>query len=187
MFEPFRDALRGFSARLEPDERRRVTATMREALVHARLALQDLRGALAATEARIAAERADLETVRRREGLAAAAGDEETVRIARRFAAQHAERLLVLETKQMAQQQELRLAEREYDEMLAQLRLAARGVAPDRAGAAAEAMRDVEAALEADLPPSPADAAEPAPRRSRADREADAAARLAELKRRMGK
>ena len=43
MFEPLRDALRGLSMRLDPDERRAATHAMRDALVHARVGLTDLR------------------------------------------------------------------------------------------------------------------------------------------------
>jgi len=130
MFEPLRDALRGFSTRLDPDERRSMTQAMRDALVHAKLGLNDLRASLAATNARLAAERAELDTVRRRQGLAAQIGDQETVAIAERFAVQHQERVAMLETKQMVQQQELSLAERDYEDMSAELRLILSGVAP---------------------------------------------------------
>ena len=71
-------------------------AGMREAMVHAKLAINDLRAALGVTEQRLRAEQAELETVRRRQGLAAEIGDSETVSIAERFAAQHAERVAVL-------------------------------------------------------------------------------------------
>ena len=130
MFEPLRDALRGLSTRLDPDERRTMTQAMRDALVHAKLGLNDLRALLATTNTRLAAERAELETVRRRQGLAAQINDEETVAIAERFASQHQERVLMLETKQMVQQQELSLAERDYEEMSVELRLIKSGVAP---------------------------------------------------------
>jgi hypothetical protein len=130
MFEPLRDALRGFSSRLDPDERRSMTQAMRDALVHAKLGLNDLRASLATTNARLAAERTELDTVRRRQGLAAQIGDQETVAIAERFAVQHQERVAMLETKQMVQQQELSLAERDYEDMSAELRLILSGVAP---------------------------------------------------------
>lgn len=185
MFEPFQDALRGLSARLTPDERRQTTARMREALVHAKLALQDLRAGLAATDQRLTAEQAELDTVRRRQALAAEIGDQETVQIAERFAQQHAERVQVLETKRMAQEQELALAEREYEEMSAQLRRAADGLAPT-SDPMADAMREVDAAIAGDPGAPSADEVMP-PRRSRAEREAEAEARLAALKRQLGK
>ncbi len=169
MFEPLRDALRGFSTRLDPLERRAMTQSMRDALVHAKLGLNDVRASLATTSARLASERAELETVRRRQGLAAQIDDQETVAIAERFAVQHQERVAMLETKQMVQQHELSLAEREYEDMSAELRLILSGVAP---GARTTASTATDATESADV---------------WADREADADQRLAALKRRMGK
>ena len=173
MFEPLRDALRGFSTRLDPDERRSMTQAMRDALVHAKLGLHDLRASLATTTARLAAERAELETVRRRQGLAAQIDDQETVAIAERFAVQHQERVAMLETKEMVQQQELSLAERDYEDMSTELRLILSGVAP---GERTTASTTASAAEDPTVPGH-----------TRAEREADAEQRLADLKRRMGK
>ncbi|WP_411281769.1 hypothetical protein [Gemmatimonas sp.] len=203
MFEPLRDALRGFSTRLDPAERRTAAQAMRDALVHAKLGLNDLRASLATTHTRLASERAELDTVRRRQGLAAEINDQETVAIAERFAVQHQERVAMLETKQMVQQQELSLAERDYENMAGELRLILSGVAPggargarpndsgadlDRGDAATvsadddvvDVFDDAPADLQADPVLSPA-------RRTRAEREADADERLAALKRRLGK
>jgi hypothetical protein len=192
MFDQLRESIRALSDRLAPEERRRVVAAMRDAMVHAKMGLQDLREGIASTEARLQSERAELETVRRRQGLAAQIGDNETVAIAERFAAQHAERVAVLESKLMVQQQELSLADRELDEMASQLRLAASGVAPGGVSPETAARREVDDFLSgADDATSEGggDAGEAAapPRRSRAQREADAEDRLADLKRRMGK
>ena len=213
MFEPLRDALRGLSTRLDPDERRTMTQAMRDALVHAKLGLNDLRALLATTNTRLAAERAELETVRRRQGLAAQINDEETVAIAERFASQHQERVLMLETKQMVQQQELSLAEREYEEMSVELRLIKSGVAPGArsekpgtafgAAAAAESVRSdglpadldledktaagVNSVLDDPLADPLTESVASPTRRTRVEREADAEQRLAALKRRMGK
>ena len=74
--------------------------------MHAKLGLSELRDAAKATEARVVTERAELETVRRRQGLAAQINDLETVAIAEKFAVQHAGRLAVLEAKMQVQQQE---------------------------------------------------------------------------------
>jgi len=199
MFEPLRDALRGFSTRLDPDERRAATQSMRDALVHAKLGLNDLRALLAATNTRLAAERAELETVRRRQGLAAEISDQETVAIAERFAAQHQERVAMLETKQMVQQQELSLAERDYEEMAGELRLILSGVAPGAARGATPGAAPGAGSTDSVADPHAGDAAEgredglpdvsndSPTRRTRAEREADAEERLADLKRRMGK
>ncbi|QJR36028.1 hypothetical protein [Gemmatimonas groenlandica] len=214
MFEPLRDALRGFSTRLDPDERRTATQAMRDALVHAKLGLNDLRASLASTNARLASERAELETVRRRQGLAAQIHDEETVAIAERFAVQHQERVAMLETKQMVQQHELSLAERDYEEMAGELRMILSGVAPgarSNTTAAREPMApddmsagtsfehggaaDIDSELDDpmldpisdSMSATDADPTNAPTRRTRAEREADAEQRLAALKRRMGK
>lgn len=208
MFDDLRESLRHLSDRLDPNERRRMTTGMREALIHARLGIKDLRDALAATDTRLAAERRELETVRRRQGYAADVGDTETVAIAERFAQQHAERVAVLESKRMVQEQELLLAEREYDSMSVELKRVLSGLAPQGSTAATEAAREVDALLADDAglagtggatatgaggPSSgddplgdPLSGGDAPARRSRADREADAEARLAEMKRRLG-
>ncbi len=185
MFDQIRDSLRMLADRLAPEERQRVTASMRDALVHAKLAIADLRENARTTEARLATERAELETVRRRQGLAAQINDTETVGIAERFAAQHAERVAVLESKLMVQQQELALVEREYDEMTAQMRLAMSGIAPGGMSPEMAAKRELDAFL-SDQPLDDHPQSVPT-RRTRAEKEADAESRLADLKRRMGK
>jgi hypothetical protein len=190
MFDQLRDSLRSLSGRLAPEERRRVVSTMREAMVLAKVSLRDLRDAMATTESRLAKERAELDTVRRRQGLAAGIGDTETVAIAEKFAAQHAERIAMLETKLMAQQQELAVADRELDDMASQLRMAMAGVDTTANGPDATALREGDDLLsdspQGSGPDSGEHEAAPA-RRSRAEREADAEDRLAALKRRMGK
>ncbi len=198
MFDQLRDSLRALSDRLGPEERRRVVSSMRDAMVHAKLGLQDLREGIAVTESRLATERTELETVRRRLGLAAQINDSETVAVAERFAAQHAERVAVLESKRMVQQQELTLAERELDEMSSQLRMAASGIAPGGVGDDVTAARELDAFLAGDpMTDAAGSSAEDGPaaasgggatvRRTRAEREAEAEERLAALKRRMGK
>lgn len=192
MFDDIRESLRNLSGRLDPDERRRMTAGMRDALIHARLGIKDLQSALAATDTRLVAEQKELDTVRRRQGYAADIGDNETVEIAEKFAQQHAERVAVLESKRMSQQQELDLAEREYESMSGELKRIMSGMAPQASTPESEAQREVDALL-SDDPIEAANAAasarsrldEPA-RRSRAEKEADADARLAEMKRRLG-
>lgn len=157
-------------------------------MVHAKLAISDMRAALTVTDQRLRAEQAELDTVRRRQGYAADIGDNETVAIAERFASQHAERVAVLESKRMVQQQELALAEREYESMSAELRQVLSGVATDSHGYEAAAAREVNDAI-GDVPGTDGigiDTPPQAARRSRAEREADADARLADLKRKLG-
>ena len=187
MFDQLRDAMRGFSERSGPDERRRAAHAMKEALVHAKMGVQDLRSAVAVTERRVNDERDELATVERRLGLAAQINDQETVTIAERFRAQHAERLAVLETKLMSQQQELKLMERELEEMTVQLRRAMSGLPINpSAGIEHDAMAEVESAINGDMNAAP-DEELKSPRLTRAEKEAVAEDRLAELKRRMGK
>jgi hypothetical protein len=174
------DLLRGRTA---PADRAAQIRSMKQALVHARLAVDDLRDGVRVTERRLETERAELTTVRRRRDLAAGIGDTETVAVATRYEAQHAERIAVLETKLVAQSAEVELAERELAEMTAQLRSAAVGVGdgpaprppsdadlglPDDSGLAGE-LNELRRASE------------------RAAKEREADARLEELKKRMGR
>ena len=161
---------------------------MKDALVHGRLALSDLQEGIAVTQQRLEGERKELATVERRLGLAAGIDDAETVAVAERFVAQHTERVRVLETKLLAQEQEHALAQREYEQMKRELKRAMAGLPLGSEGHEAAAMREVEEAL-GDRPGA-AEQAEldaMARARSRADREADASARLAALKRQLGK
>lgn len=191
MFNEFREALRDLlHGNVSPVERRAMLAVMKETLVHARLGLDDLRAGVEQTRKRLERERRELETVQRRKGLAQGIADAETVQIAERFEAQHAERVAVLERKLGAQEGELALVEREVEEMTQQLKAAAAGVgsgmAPGSvagapgAGPGEAGLDDERSALEQEM--AGLDRAQ-----RRAAAEADADARLAELKRRMGK
>jgi acyl CoA:acetate/3-ketoacid CoA transferase alpha subunit len=176
----FRELLHG---NVPPEGRRELIAVMKDTLVQARMAMDDLRDGVEITRKRVAQERADLETVRRRKGLAQGVGDLETVGIAERFEAQHAERHAVMEKKLAAQEGELALLERDVAEMKEQLRAALAGVGSGMASGSADVkdpLDDGRAATEQQL-----NELKRAERRASAD--ADADARLAELKRRMGK
>jgi hypothetical protein len=176
VFEKLRQSVRDAMDRAtSPAEGRAVLALMREALVEAKMGLDDLRKGLAQTRKRLDAERAELETVRRRARLAADIQDRETVQIAERYERHHAERVAVLEQKLAAQETELSLVEREVEEMTQQFKAAGAGV-----GQTAPRM----------TVPDPSEDEEFDRLRRSADRsarEADAERRLAELKRRMGK
>lgn len=165
-----------------PHERGAALARMKDTLATARIGLADLRTGLEQTRKRLATERGELETVLRRKGLAARINDAETVAIAARFEAHHAERVVVLERKLAAQQEELQLAEREVTEMAEELRVALRGGPSPRA---AEATLDPASGSEAGAAAEELDRLTRA--RARADRDAEAAAKLEALKRRMGK
>jgi hypothetical protein len=178
----FHDLLHG---QVPPGGRRELLGVMKETIVQARMALDDLRDGVAATRRRLETERRELDTVRRRKGLAQGVADAETVSIAERFEAQHAERLAVLERKLAVQQAELELVEREVEEMKAQFKAAAAGVGSGMAAgatdpAALDPLDGGRAALEREL-------GELARKARREDAAAAAEAQLAELKRKMGK
>jgi hypothetical protein len=182
VFEKLRASMRDLLDSTPPHERGAALARMKDTLATARIGLGDLRTGLDQTRARLAAERGELETVRRRKGLAARISDSETVTVAARFEAHHAERVLVLERKLAAQEEELQLAEREVAEMGEELRAALRGGPSARAP---ESTLDPADSTEAAAAAEELDGLTRA--RARADRDAEAAAKLEALKRRMGK
>jgi hypothetical protein len=190
MFDSFRQSLRDLMDRATPPEERRAgLARMKQTLVTARMGLDDLRRGLAVTRERLLREQQELETMRRRKGLAAGINDAETLALAEKYETHHAERAGVLARKLEAQEAELAIAERDVAEMTAELRNAMAGIP----GAASRASAiDTEAAAEAEAAAddrsdiaSEIDALGRA--NARSAREADADARLAELKRRMGR
>jgi len=194
VFESLRKSLDDLLSRsTPPEERRQIVSRMRDTLVQARVGLQDLRDGLEKSRRRLEAERRELDTVQRRKRLAEQINDSETVRLATQYEELHAERIQVLTRKLEAQESELALAERDVAQMMTELRSAASGIAPgsDRSGSTAAmnaAMDEIESDLGGDADRSIREEIDGLSRaRSRADREADAARRLEELKRRMGK
>jgi chromosome segregation ATPase len=194
VFESLRKSLDDLLSRsTPPEERREIVSRMRDTLVQAKVGLQDLRDALAQAQRRLEAERRELDTVQRRKRLAEQINDAETVRLAGQYEQMHAERVAVLTKKIEAQESELALAERDVGQMMTELRQAASGVPlpGDRSAAAMNAAMDE---VESDL--NAASGQKESLRqeidglsrtRTRADHEADAARKLEELKRRMGK
>ena len=185
MFDDIRHAFRELlHGNVPPEGRRELIAVMKDTLVQAKLALDDLREGVDITRKRVAQETMELETIRRRKGLAQNVNDAETVTIAERFEQQQAERLSVLQQKLAAQEGELALVERDVAEMKDQLKAALAGVGSGlRSGtvdAAADPLDEGNAALEQQL-----NDLRRAERRANADASADAA--LAELKKRMGR
>ena len=185
VFEGFR---RSFEELLDratrPEERRVVASRMKETLVQARMGLEDLRAGLDKARQRLAAEERELETVRRRKQLAEGIADHETVGIATKYEEMHSQRVEVVRAKVNAQEAELALAERDVGEMSAQLKAVLSGADPRGAAGAIDPAMDTE---------EPSDGASLHDEinslgraRAAADREADAAKRLEELKRRMG-
>jgi hypothetical protein len=140
----------GLKARLErllqdhsrPDPRTRAAA-LREAVLEARVGIQTMHSALAATERELDSERRQLADAERRGQLAAQLPDQETVSVAERFAQRHRDRVEVLERKLAVQRDELALAEQEAADMLKEYRSARPGAASDSIDAA---WRDLEAA-----------------------------------------
>ena len=169
-----------------PEERRVGLARMKQTLVTARMGLDDLRGGVRITRQRLEAEQRELDTMRRRKGLAAGINDSETVALAEKYETHHAERAAVLARKLEAQEAELAIAERDVAQMTEELRLAMAGIGGSAAGAAASVAAEVD-----DVTDGGAHVAEEIDALGRAAkrsaRDADADARLAELKRRMGK
>lgn len=184
MFEDIKDAFRDLlSGRVAPEHRRALLHAMKDSLVHARLALDDLRDGVATTRRRLQHEQGELATVERRRSLAEGIHDDETVLIASRFVAQHTARIAALEKKLEGEEAELAIVEHEVAEMGEQLKSANAGVGGGMRGASAPPASDGVAdhgALEQEI-----DAVGRAQRRASMD--ADADARLAELKRKMGK
>lgn len=165
----------------DPVDPRAPLGRMRETLVQARVGLAELREGVADSRRQLEDKRSELETVRRRKGQAVAISDAETVRIAERYESVLAERVTVLERKVEVQDAELRLAEGEVAAMTAELRGAIGSVPPPPKASAADPLADpAREAIEQEL-------AHLERTRTRASREADAEARLAEIKRKMGK
>lgn len=175
MFERLRAAVNAaLDAATPPPNWRDLRNELYRAAVEGRAALLQLRDAFAKSERELASERRQLDDARRRGALAADVGDAETVGVAERFTARHGERVTMLEQKVAAQQAELALTERDVDEVVQRLRdLELRaGVPPD--GSRVQ-------------PPPAVDDSDLGAALDRAGREAEAEARLRELKNRMGR
>lgn len=209
----FREAVENFKEELSRDEVPeavdRLLRGMRDEVTEAKTRLHDLETGI--RRARIEAEREATEeaTCERREVMARRIGDEDTAQVAAEFRAKHARRREVLEAKAVALQRELEVRKSEIEEMLGQLREAQtnRDSLAATAGRASanESLRgaedlfdeldrmagiigDEEARQDAlddlidelDADPDGAEPGEPS-------RPIDVDARLAELKRRMGR
>lgn len=187
MFENFREALNALLNRgTSPEDRRALLSHMRETLARAKAGVEDLRTGLQRAQSRLATERRELETVRRRKKMAGEVNDAQTVSVAERFEIHHAERVLVLEQKVAVQERELALAEEEVREMMTAFKQAASGATPPSGTPSIDeaAAREVDEALAG---PQASDFDSLGRTRAREQRESEAARRLEELKRRMGK
>ncbi len=191
MFESLKTTIADLlGGRVHPSDRRAVINDMKQALVSAKLGVEDLEKGVDVTRRKLTVEREGLETVTRRKGLAAGISDAETVTIAEKFESQHRERIAVLERKLEAQEAEAALARRDYDEMLTQLKAASAGAGSVGTGGAPSSASRMPSDAELGLSDDGALNAELDSmhrQRTREAKDADAAARLEELKRRMGK
>jgi hypothetical protein len=186
VFEGFRQSFEDLLNRAtRPEERRVVASRMKETLVQARMGLDDLRDGLAKARRRLTLEEGQLETVRRRKQLAEGINDRETVDIASKYEQMHAERVEVLRQKVTAQEAELALAERDVQTMSAELKAVLAGTDPRAATATLNEPVEGDPDAETGQLRDEIDSLSRA--RAHAEREADAARRLDELKRRMGK
>lgn len=176
MFDGLRAALRAaLDSAGQPPNWRDLRAELHAAAVQGRAAVAKMRDDLTRTEHEVTIERHHLDDARRRGKLAAEIDDQETVEVAERFVGRHGERLAVLERKLEVQRAELQLAERDVAEMVAQLKevdLRA-GVRPPRGASEAGAAADDDEALGGTM--------------DQRAREAEAEARLRDLKKRMGR
>lgn len=191
-FEGFRRSFDELLSRAtRPEERRAIASRMKETLVQARLGLDDLREGLAKARQRLANEERELATVRRRKQLAEGINDRETAELAAKYEQMHSQRAEVLRRNVEAQESEVALAEQEVAGMSAELKsvLAGGAIGADRGVAGASGpVSDAELGLGDTGGSSIRSEIDALGReRARADREADAARRLDELKRKMGK
>jgi hypothetical protein len=191
VFDGFRRSFDELLARAtRPEERRVVASRMKDTLVQARLGLDDLRDGLGKARQRLATEERELETVKRRKQLAEGIGDRETIDIANKYEQMHTERSEVLRRKVAAQEAELTLAEREVAEMSAELKavLAGGPSQSDRSvGTGPLGVDDPDLGESGSASSIRSEIDALGRERDRADREAEAARRLDELKRKMGK
>jgi hypothetical protein len=187
VFESLKSAIHDLlNGRVAPGDRRAAIMEMKRALVSAKLGVEDLRESVEITRRKLGTEREQLATVQRRKSLAEGINDAETVALAAKYEQQHGDHVAVLERKLEAQEAEAQLAERELAEMMTQLKAANAGV-----GSNTDPMRpppgmlsDEELGLPSDTKlQSELDNLARSSKRSAAD--ADAEAKLAELKKRM--
>src|SRR3954470_625840 len=183
-FDDFRKSLEDLMNRATPaTDRRELSSQMKATLVQARMGLSEMRDALEKARTRLTNEERELETVRRRRQLAQNINDTETVAIADKYEATHAERVELLRRKVLVQEDEVRMAEADVASMTQDLKAAVSGTgdfAPRTPTSLDPDLDTPEAPLANEI-----DSLGRA--RARAQRHADADAKLEELKRRMGK
>ncbi len=188
MFKRLREALEAaLAAATPPADLYDLAGRMREALIEAKAGLGRMRDELARTEREQQALAREIETAERRRALAAGIDDQETVSVAERYVAKHRERSAVLEKKLAAEREELALAERDVAEMVAQLEEVTKRRGNVQGERSAQAAWSALGQAGMDRPELDAEQEALKGRMDRAAREAEADAKLEELKRRMGK
>jgi hypothetical protein len=188
MFKRWREKLEAAMAAATPaEDPRAAVGRMREALIEMRAAIAPMREGVAEAERQLAKAGEELATAERRRGMAADIGDQETVEVAGKYAARLRERVAVLEQKVAAQRAEVALAEQELAEMTTQFTEAVKNRGGETASQSAEQAWHGLGQAGMDRPGVDTDDELLKGRLDRAALEADAAAKLEELKRRMGK
>jgi hypothetical protein len=188
VFRRLREALEAaLASATPPEDLFDLAGRMRVALIEARAGLGRMREDLEKTERELAAAQGEIGTAERRRALATEINDAETVQVADGYIARHRERALVLERKAGAQREEIALAERDVAEMTGQLEeVTKRRGTIDAERSSAEAWASLGRGG-VDRPELDAEHEALKARMDRAAREAEADAKLEELKKRMGK
>jgi len=188
MFEKLRDALeRALAAATPPPDLGEIASRMRDAVIEQKAMVRGLQSELAKAEALLAHQKTELATAERRRALAEGIKDGETVAVAQKFIAKVGERVAVLEKKVIIQRDEIALAEKELAEMTAQLQEAARHNPKLTSERSAEKAWQGFGRAGMDRPETDLEGELLKGRMERAAREAQADARLEELKKRMGR
>lgn len=124
----FREAVENFKEELGRDEVPeavdRLLNGMRDEVTEAKTRLHDLETGIRRALVEAEREKEEERTCLRREEMARKIGDEETARVAAEFRRKHAKRREVLEGKAVALQRELEVRKAEIEEMLEQIKVA---------------------------------------------------------------
>jgi phage shock protein A len=122
----FREAIENFNKELArdqvPENVDRLLAGMKSEVADAKVRIRELEDQIARAEAESAREAKDATTAQRRGKMATDIGDAETAEVAQQFVAKHQERQRVLDQKVVALRQELEVRRKEVDEMLAKVK-----------------------------------------------------------------
>ncbi len=188
MFESLKSTIQDLlHGRVAPGDRRAAIYAMKSALVSAKLGVEDLRESVEITRRKLNTEREQLATVQRRKALAEGINDSETIALAVKYEQQHGDHVNVLERKLEVQEAEAELAERDLAEMMTALKSANAGVGSNTDPTAPRRgeISDEELGLPNDSKLN--DEFNNLARASKRDAaDADADAKLAELKKKMG-